>query len=52
VGDRIGWFDDGETIRLVPVPSNPIRVLRGSWRGQSLLAALLNHRRQEREHDR
>jgi AbrB family looped-hinge helix DNA binding protein len=51
-GDHVAWVDDGETIRIVPVPSDPIRVLRGSGRGHSLLAALLNRRRQDREDDR
>ena len=51
-GDRIAWLDDGETIRLVPVPSDPIRALRGSGRGQSLLAVLLSRRHQDRENDR
>jgi AbrB family looped-hinge helix DNA binding protein len=50
--DRVTWLDDGVTIQLVPVPSDPIRALRGSGRGHSLLAALLNRRRQDREHDR
>ena len=50
-GDRITWLDDGETIRVVPVPADPIGALRGSGRGRSLLAALLNHRREDRERD-
>jgi AbrB family looped-hinge helix DNA binding protein len=48
-GDRITWLDDGETIRIVPVPADPIGVLRGSGRGRSLLNTLLSQRRQDRK---
>jgi AbrB family looped-hinge helix DNA binding protein len=51
-GDRITWLDDGETIRLVLVPSDPIRAVRGSGRGHTLLTVLLSQRRKDREHDR
>jgi AbrB family looped-hinge helix DNA binding protein len=51
-GDRISWLDDGETIRIVPVPADPIGALRGSGRGSSLLAALLRQRREDRLRDR
>jgi len=51
-GDRITWLDDGETIRIVPVPADPISALRGSGRGRSLLDALLSDRRKDRKRDR
>jgi AbrB family looped-hinge helix DNA binding protein len=51
-GDRITWLDDGDTIRIVPVPADPIAALRGSGRGHSLLDALLKQRREDRERDR
>lgn len=51
-GDRITWLDDGETIRIVPVPADPISALRGSGRGRSLLDALLSDRRKDRQRDR
>jgi AbrB family looped-hinge helix DNA binding protein len=51
-GDRITWLDDGGTIRIVPVTADPIRSLRGSGRGQSLLTALLRQRREDRERER
>jgi AbrB family looped-hinge helix DNA binding protein len=50
-GDRISWLDDGETIRIVPVPADPIGALRGSGRGRSLLTALLRQRQEDRERD-
>jgi len=50
-GDRIVWLDDGKTIRVVPVPSDPIAALRGSGRGEGLLEELLAERRKDRERD-
>jgi bifunctional DNA-binding transcriptional regulator/antitoxin component of YhaV-PrlF toxin-antitoxin module len=48
VGDRLIWVDEGHTIRIVPVPSDPLRALRGSGRGEELVERLLNERRRER----
>ncbi len=48
-GDRLAWFDDGSAIRVVPMPADPIAALRGRARGEGLLAALLESRRQDRE---
>jgi AbrB family looped-hinge helix DNA binding protein len=47
-GDRLVWLDDGQTIRVVPVPADPIRALRGSGRGERLLERLLATRREDR----
>jgi AbrB family looped-hinge helix DNA binding protein len=51
-GDRVAWLDDGETIRIVPLRGDPIRALRGSGRGRSLLATLMRQRQEDRERDR
>lgn len=48
-GDRLVWLDDGEVIRVVPVPADPVAALRGSGRGQGLLDRLLQNRREDRE---
>ena len=39
------WLDDGETIRVVPVPNDPLRALRGRGRGEPLTERLLAERR-------
>jgi len=47
-GDKLVWIDDGETIRVVPVPANPLKALRGSGKGENLLQTLLKERQKER----
>ena len=48
-GDRLVWLDDGEVIRIVPVPKDPLKALRGAGQGEDLLGRLLQSRREERE---
>jgi AbrB family looped-hinge helix DNA binding protein len=48
-GDRLVWLDDGEVIRVVPVPADPISALQGSGKGVKLLDRLLQSRREDRE---
>lgn len=50
-GDHLIWIDDGESIRVVPVPHNPLRALRGSGRGENLLEKLLRDRGEERNRE-
>ena len=47
-GDRLVWLDDGEVIRVVPLPADPLRALRGAGRGEDLLNRLLLNRREDR----
>jgi AbrB family looped-hinge helix DNA binding protein len=44
-GDRLVWLDDGEVIRIVPVPVDPLKALRGAGRGERLVEQLLASRR-------
>lgn len=50
-GDRLAWFDDGAVIRVVPIPADPIAALRGRARGEGLMEALREARRQDHELD-
>lgn len=51
-GGHLIWLDDGETIRVVPVPADAIQGLRGIGKGEGLTAKLLAERRRERERER
>lgn len=51
-GDQILWIDEGQTIRVVPLPADPISALRGAGRGERLVERLLDERRLERERER
>jgi bifunctional DNA-binding transcriptional regulator/antitoxin component of YhaV-PrlF toxin-antitoxin module len=43
---RLEWVDDGHTIRVIPIPEDPIRAARGS--SQGLSRRLLEERERER----
>lgn len=47
-GDSLVWIDDGTMIRVVPVARDPIGALRGSGRGENLVARLLSSRAEDR----
>jgi AbrB family looped-hinge helix DNA binding protein len=47
-GDRLAWLDDGETIRVVPLPADPLSALRGAGKGEGLVERLRVHRREGR----
>lgn len=50
-GDQLVWLDDGQSIKVVPVPSDPISALRGVGRGENLLEKLLQERQEDRRHE-
>jgi AbrB family looped-hinge helix DNA binding protein len=43
---QLEWIDDGQTIRVVPIPPDPIRAAKGSSKGLS--RRLLEERERER----
>jgi bifunctional DNA-binding transcriptional regulator/antitoxin component of YhaV-PrlF toxin-antitoxin module len=43
---RLEWIDDGHTIRVIPVPDDPVRAAKGASRG--LGRRLLEERERER----
>lgn len=51
-GDRLAWLDDGETIKVIPLPADPVRALKGIARGESLVQELMKYRRVERSRER
>ena len=44
---QLEWIDDGETIRVIPIPADPIRAAKGSSKG--LHKRLLREREGERQ---
>ena len=46
-GTRLEWIDTGETLKVVPIPADVIRELRGAAAGEALTQKLL----EERERD-
>ena len=48
-GDRLAWLDDGQAIRIVPIPEDPLEALNGAGRGEELLSRLIQSRREDRE---
>jgi AbrB family looped-hinge helix DNA binding protein len=50
-GDQLVWLDDGQTIKVIPVPSDPIRALRGAGRGERLVEKLLISRQEDKQRE-
>jgi AbrB family looped-hinge helix DNA binding protein len=48
-GDYLEWIDDGQVIKVIPIPTDPIKALRGSARGEKLVEKLLESRREDRQ---
>jgi AbrB family looped-hinge helix DNA binding protein len=48
-GDFLEWIDDGQVIKVIPIPADPIKALRGSARGERLVEKLLESRREDRQ---
>ena len=50
-GDKLVWIDDGEAIKVVPVPGNSFKALRGIGKGENLVAKLLGERQVDRDRE-
>ncbi|MBV6393989.1 MAG: hypothetical protein KPEEDBHJ_03235 [Anaerolineales bacterium] len=50
-GDRFVWLDDGQTIKLIPIPKDPITALYGRGKGENLVEKLLEDRKKDRRHE-
>lgn len=46
---KLEWMTDGNSIRVIPIPSDPIRGARGIAKGTGLMKAFTEVRKQERE---
>jgi bifunctional DNA-binding transcriptional regulator/antitoxin component of YhaV-PrlF toxin-antitoxin module len=45
---RLEWIDDGQCIRVIPLPADPVAAAQGMFAGSGLTAALLKSRREDR----
>jgi AbrB family looped-hinge helix DNA binding protein len=48
-GDTLTWIDNGEAIKVIPLPQDPIAALRGCAEGEALTEKLLNTRQEDRQ---
>ena len=46
-GMKIQWIDTGSGIKLLPIPKDPIAMLRGHAQSEGLLQCLLENRRKD-----
>jgi AbrB family looped-hinge helix DNA binding protein len=45
---QVEWIEEGDTIRVVPLPKDPVKAFRGAGRGRYTSAKLIRDRRSER----
>lgn len=50
-GDTLTWIDDGETIKIIPLPQDTIKALRGCAKGEALTERLLASRQEDRDRE-
>jgi len=48
-GDFLEWIDDGQVIKIIPIPADPIKALRGSAKGERLNERLLTSRQEDKQ---
>ena len=47
-GTRLEWIDTGELFKVIPIPANVVKALRGSARGEKLTGKLLRARKEDK----
>jgi len=45
---KLEWIEDGDSIRVIPLPADTIEAGRGMFKGRGLRQALLKARREDR----
>lgn len=50
-GAYLEWIDDGQVIKVVLLPADPIKALRGSAKGERLTERLIESRREDRQRE-
>ncbi|MBI5554293.1 MAG: AbrB/MazE/SpoVT family DNA-binding domain-containing protein [Elusimicrobia bacterium] len=45
---QLEWIDDGHSITVIPISSNPIKTLKGKCKNVDFLKALLKSRKEEK----
>ncbi len=48
-GDKLIWLEEEGSIKVIPVPRDPIAALRGRGKGEGLVEKLLAKRREDRD---
>ena len=48
-GTRMIWIDTGTIIKVIPIPKDPIRALRGCSEAEELTKGLLKTRREDKD---
>ncbi len=50
-GDQLLWLEDKDSIKIIPVPKDPITALRGRGKGEELTDRLLDSRQHDRNRE-
>jgi AbrB family looped-hinge helix DNA binding protein len=48
---QVEWIEEGDAIRIIPLPKNPIKAFRGAGRGRYTSEKLIRDRRRERREE-
>ena len=48
---QLEWIEDGNAIKVIPLPKDPIKAFRGAGRGRYTSEKLVKDRRKERQEE-